>query len=293
VKPFLKWAGGKRKLLHLIIPRILANLNEDCKFIEPFVGAGAVFLELKNRKVIINDLNKDLIETYKVIKSEPDNLIKILKIHKEKHCKDYFYQIRQMDRDKHLYNNLSNVEKAARLIYLNKTCYNGLYRVNKKGEFNSPYGYYMNPSIYDEDNIYEISNYLNESELEIKNEDFEFVLKHAKSNDFVYFDPPYDYNNKGFSKYQKDGFGEFDLNRLKNLCDKLIQNGVHVLISNNATEKVLSLFGDEKYQIIDISYQIDKLDVHRSIGSSITSRKKVKEVLIYGQRKNDSISTSE
>ena len=293
MKPFLKWAGGKRKLLHLILPRIITNINKDSTFIEPFVGAGAVFLELKNKNVLINDLNKDLIETYRVIKHEPFKLIKLLEIHKSNHSKDYFYKIRQLDRDISIYSELSEVERAARLIYLNKTCYNGLYRVNKKGEFNAPYGYYKNPSIYDEENIYEVSNYLNESNIEFKNEDFDVVLEYAKSNDFVYFDPPYDYDKKGFSNYQKDGFNDFDLNRLKDVCDRLIQSGVNVLISNHATEKVLSLFGDEKYQIIDITYKIHELDVQRSIGSNVASRKKVREVLIYGQRKGNTISAGE
>lgn len=291
MKPFLKWAGGKRKLLSVIVPKIQEKLEIESFFFEPFVGAGAVFLELNHNKVIFSDLNKDLINAYHIIKNDYNELIKLLEIHQKNHNKEYYYKIRELDRDEETFNKLDPIIKAARLIYLNKTCYNGLYRVNSKGEFNTPWGYYANPKIFDKENLKEISNYFNQQDVRFYSEDFSFVVEKAKSNDFVYFDPPYDYDIKGFSKYQKDGFTKFDLNRLKEVSDQLIQNGVNVLISNHATNNVLSLFSDEKYQIIDISYEIEHFEVSRTIGSNHSSRIKAKEVLIYGKRKEDPLSS--
>jgi DNA adenine methylase len=282
MKPFLKWAGGKRKLLPIILPLIKDNLKENSFFIEPFVGAGAVFLELKHKHIYINDLNIDLIQTYEVIKNHPSTLIKKLDEHKKNHSKEYFYDIRKLDRDIKNYELMDSIEKSARMIYLNKSCYNGLYRVNKKGEFNTPFGSYINPVVYEENNIYEISNYLKTNHVTIGNNDFAFVLDVAKKDDFIYFDPPYDYDNSGFSSYQKEGFNKFDLERLKEVSDTLILKGAKVLISNNETEKVKNLFSDPKYKIIDVKYDIQKLDVLRSIGSQKSSRIKVREVLIYG-----------
>jgi DNA adenine methylase len=282
MKPFLKWAGGKRKLLPIILPLIKDNLKENSLFIEPFVGAGAVFLELKHKHIYINDLNIDLIQTYEVIKNHPSKLIKKLDEHKKNHSKEYFYDIRKLDRDIKNYELMDSIEKSARMIYLNKSCYNGLYRVNKKGEFNTPFGSYENPVVYEENNIYEISNYLKTNHVTIGNNDFAFVLDVAKKDDFIYFDPPYDYDISGFSSYQKEGFNKFDLDRLKEVSDTLILKGAKVLISNHATEKVISLFSDPKYKIIDVKYDIQKLDVLRSIGSQKSSRIKVREVLIYG-----------
>jgi DNA adenine methylase len=282
MKPFLKWAGGKRKLLPIILPLIKENLKEDSLYIEPFVGAGAVFLELKHKYTYINDLNMDLVQTYQAIKNNPLKLLKKLDEHKKRHSKEYFYDIRKLDRDLEHYNSMDSIDKSARMIYLNKACYNGLYRVNKKGEFNTPFGSYISPVVYEENNIYEISDYLKTNDVKIGNNDFAFVLEVAKKDDFIYFDPPYDYDISGFSSYQKEGFNKFDLDRLKEVSDTLILRGAKVLISNHATEKVISLFSDPKYKIIDVKYDIKQLDVLRSIGSQTSSRIRVREVLIYG-----------
>ena len=158
-KPFIKWAGGKRQLIPELLKHIPKNFNN---YLEPFVGGGALFFELynlgilKNKKVYLFDINEELINAYKVIRDYPNELIEKLKEFKAKHNKEFYYQIRELDKSKG-YNNLDNITKAARFIYLNKTCFNGLYRVNKKGYFNVPMGKYKNPKILDEENILAVS----------------------------------------------------------------------------------------------------------------------------------------
>ena len=149
VKPVLKWVGGKRQLLDSIMPLV----KKDCStYVEPFVGGGAVLFELAPKKAIINDYNKELINVYVTIKDNPLELIEKLKFHAENNSEEYFYKIRSLDRT-YLFSQLTDVERAARIIYLNKTCYNGLYRVNSSGQFNTPYGKYKNPDIINETTI--------------------------------------------------------------------------------------------------------------------------------------------
>ena len=285
MKPFLKWAGGKRQLHPFIIPIIEENLSSDNTYFEPFVGAGSVFLELEHKNVVINDTNSDLMLCYEMIKYRSTELINELNIHQENHCKDYYYNVRLKDRNEFVYNDMTLVERAARVIYLNKTCFNGLYRVNKKGQFNTPFGAHNNPSIYNENNLIQISSYMITNNVDIRNLDFEEAVKDATKGDFIYFDPPYDYEDKGFSSYQKEGFNHFDLVRLKNVCDSLIDKGCHVLISNHATKKVIDLFSEENYEMIDLNYSIDYINVKRYIGSRIEYRKNAQEVLIHGWKK--------
>jgi len=285
MKPFLKWAGGKRQLHQFILPIIRKNLSHDNKYYEPFVGAGSVFLELAHPNTIINDMNYELMLCYNVIKEKSDDLISLLDKYKKNHSKDFFYSIRGQDRDLNIFNQLSDVERATRLIYLNKTCFNGLYRVNSKGQFNTPLGSYKNPKIYDSENITEISKYLNNQNIIIRNIDFEKSVGDALSGDFIYFDPPYDYEEKGFANYQKEGFDHFDLERLKKTCDELINRGCHVLISNHATKKVVKLFSDKNYELININYKINYVEAKRSIGSKIEFRQNAQEVLIHGYKK--------
>jgi DNA adenine methylase len=286
MKPFLKWAGGKRQLLkNWILPVIHKHLSEDKTFYEPFVGAGSVFLELEHSKVVINDSNEDLMLCYTVIKNYSDELLNVLERLKVNHSKEHFYQVRALDRDPIAFAKLSNVERAARMIYLNKTCFNGLYRVNKKGQFNTPIGKYKNPLIYDERNIRDISDYFLKNDILIKNQDFENVVKDAEKGDFIYFDPPYDYEIKGFTDYQKEGFNAFDLTRLKLTCDNLIKKGCKVLISNHDTKRVRELFSSKQYELITVNYKVEEIEVNRYIGSKIEYRKKAQEVLIYGSQK--------
>ena len=180
------------------------------KFYEPFIGGGSLFFHLQHENSVINDFNAEIINCYKVIKISPHKLIQQLKIHQENHCKDYFYQIRSMDRTGEI-DNLTNVETAARTIYLNiVTCQNGLYRVNRVGQFNTPIGRYVNPLICDEEKILEISKFLKENKITIRCCDFAEAVKDAKKGDWVYFDPPYDYEDNGFVGYVKEGFSHAD-----------------------------------------------------------------------------------
>lgn len=281
MKPFLKWAGGKRQLISYIQEFINKNNITNCTYYEPFIGGGSVFFELGHNKCVINDLNAEIINVYKVIKSNPEELIKKLKIHAQNHSKDYFYAVRAIDREEQ-YKKMNSIDRAARTIYLNKTCYNGLYRVNKNGFFNTPIGRYANPLICDENNINEVSNYLKNNNIKITSFDFEKSVSSAKAGDWIYFDPPYDYERTGFVNYVKEGFSHDDLIRMKLLCDKLISKGCYVLISNNDTAFVRNLFTSNKnYEIV---YSTKTIKANRNINSK-KERKKVDEVLIYGRKK--------
>lgn len=270
----LKWAGGKRQLLDYLKQHIDLKKLAGHKLFEPFVGGGALFLDLEHDHVVINDINTELINVYKQIKKNPNELINILQIHKKKHCHDYYYQIRNIDRTKKI-NKLSDVEKAARTIYLNRVCYNGLYRVNSKGEFNVPLGRYVNPEIVFEEKLIEISKYLNNTSIEIRNVDFQEAVRDAKEGDVIYFDPPYDYEESGFTSYTSDRFTREDLERLKILCDDLIDRGCSVILSNNDTTYVNDLFLDNKYTI-------DHVLAKRMINCKGKKREAVHEVIIYG-----------
>jgi DNA adenine methylase len=275
MKPILKWAGGKRKLLFKIKELIDHGELTKNRLYEPFVGGGALFMDLENPKVAINDLNKELINVYLEVRDNANSLIKELKNHKKKHSHDYYYKIRDLDRQKE-YKLLSNTQKAARTIYLNRTCYNGLYRVNSSGYFNVPFGKYLNPDIVIEERIINLSDYLNKSKAMISNLDFEVAVKNAKAGDLVYFDPPYDYENyNGFTSYTFSGFTRDDLRRLKVVCDKLINKGCKVIISNNDTPFVNALFSDKHYKI-------DSVITRWTISRNTNSRKEIREVIIYG-----------
>ena len=284
MKPFLKWAGGKRQLL-LEIKKYINNetMPEGVNYYEPFIGGGSLFFELARKNSVINDYNSEIINTYKVIKDNPKELIKLLNKHKKNDSVEYFYQIRNMDRLDN-FNRIGKIKKAARTIYLNRTCFNGLYRVNSKGFFNTPRGKYTNPLICDQQNIFEISKFLNENNIKILNVDFEHACPGIKSGDIVYFDPPYDYENEdGFVSYNANGFSRKDLLRLKLFSEKLIKMGCNILISNNDTSFVRETFSGDNYEII---YQFNEVEANRNINSSAKQRSsKVKELLIYGTKK--------
>ena len=187
VQPFLKWAGGKRQLLPELLCRIPKRIHT---YYEPFVGGGALFFALQPKKAVINDFNHDLIHTYEVIRDDVDSLVQLLTSYKND--VNFYYKIRELDRNPRIFKKLSSVEKGARIIYLNKTCYNGLFRVNSAGEFNSPFGYYKNPNIINEAVLKAVSTYLNTADISLMCGDFSDAVKNAKKGDFVYFDPPYD-----------------------------------------------------------------------------------------------------
>lgn len=276
MEPILKWAGGKRQLLKKLLEHISKEELNGHTYYEPFIGGGALFLHLAPRNAVIGDVNSELIGLYKVIRENPDGLISVLKEYREGYPENY-ETIRSMDRKKG-FSAVSELERAARFIYLNKTCYNGLYRVNSQGFFNVPAGKYKNPDIVNEHRIKKLSDYLRKNSVEILNCDFEKCTKRAKRGDFIYFDPPYDYEETGFTTYSADGFTRNDLSRLKSVCDDLIRRGCVVLLSNNDTQFVNELFSEPYYEVFHI-------EANRFINCDGSKRTKAKEVIIYGKQK--------
>ena len=273
LQPYLKWAGGKRQLLPEIGKHIPKSYNT---YYEPFVGAGAVLFDLRPEKAVINDVNSELVNTYKVIKSIDGvrALIELLKFHKENNSKEYFYKVRDEDRQED-YQDKSPVEKAARLIYLNKTCFNGLFRVNSQGQFNVPFGNYKNPNIVNEFVLKTVHNYLNSTEIEILNIDFKEALSTAKKGDFIYLDPPYDpvSDTSSFTGYSLDGFNKDDQIRLRDTFVELDKRGCKVLLSNSNTDFIRRIYG--KY-----GYNIKVVSAERNINSIASKRGKIEEVLV-------------
>jgi DNA adenine methylase len=273
IKPYLKWAGGKRQLLSEI-KKCFPKDIQRYTYYEPFIGAGAVFFELQPQKAVINDFNTQLILTYTAIKEDVEALITLLKEYKDKNDEEYFYEIRNLDRNIVTFNKLTNAEKAARLIFLNKTCFNGLYRVNSQGLFNVPCGKYKNPAICEEIVLRQISNYLNTHEIDILNNDFEDAIARADKNSFIYFDPPYHSPDKtNFTGYQADGFGEEDQERLRNVIIKMTKRGVKCLLSNSDTEYIRKLYDYDFFTVISVQAK-------RHINSDSAGRGNVLEVLI-------------
>ena len=273
VKPFLKWAGGKRQLLAEIKKHLPKNIN-DYTYYEPFIGAGALFFELQPEKAIINDFNGQLIAAYIVIKEKIEELIALLKKYQEMNIEQNYYKIRNMDRDIIKFNELAGIEKAARLIFLNKTCFNGLYRVNSQGLFNVPYGRYKNPLICEEAVLRQISNYLNSNEISIVNGDFEQAVSTAGKTAFIYFDPPYHSPDKtNFTGYQANGFDDQEQERLRNVIIKMTNRGAKCLLSNSDTEYIRELYNDNIFEITSVQAK-------RAINSNSAGRGAVNEVLI-------------
>jgi len=273
IKPYLKWAGGKRQLLAEIIKYLPENIN-DYTYYEPFVGAGAVFFELQPKRAVINDSNGQLILTYNAIKKNAEDLILLLQKYQKRNNKEYFYKIRNLDRNPVKFNTLTDIEKAARLIFLNKTCFNGLYRVNSRGFFNVPYGRYKNPIICENIVLRQISAYLNTNEIIILNNDFEQAVLTANKKSFVYFDPPYHSPDKtNFTGYQANGFDDSEQERLCNVIKKMTKRGIKCLLSNSDTEYIRTLYNHDIFDIISVQAK-------RIINSNSAGRGAVNEVLI-------------
>ncbi len=230
--------------------------------------AGAVLFYLKPKKAIINDVNEELINTYNVIKNKPKLLIKILNEFKNQHSKEFFYELRKKKFE-------NEVKNAARFIYLNKTCFNGLYRVNKNNQFNVPFNGKNkdNLNLFDKDNLNKISLFLQNNNISIFNDDFENILKKSKKNDFIFCDPPYDYeNDNGFDSYTKDSFGKLGQIRLANCLKKLDQKGIQWMLTNHNTSLINKLYHD---------YQIIPIITNRNVNSKANNRKNAgKEVVI-------------
>ncbi|WP_159649317.1 DNA adenine methylase [Erysipelothrix aquatica] len=272
VKPVLKWVGGKRQLIDKIIP--LIDINNKT-YVEPFVGGGAILFELQPKRAIINDYNAELMNVYQVIKESPKQLLDLLSIHKNNNSESYYYETRSIDRNGD-YNKLSDVERAARIMYLNKTCYNGLYRVNSLGQFNSPFGRYKNPNIVNEITIKAVSKYFNENDVKIVTGDYRKVLDTVDSNCFVYLDPPYMplSISSSFTSYTNNGFDLKDQIILRDECIRLHKKGVKFIQSNSSSEKVYELYSN-----ID-GFSILTVNASRAINSKADKRGAIKEVLI-------------
>ena len=275
MKPVIKWVGGKTQLLKELKEIIIPALKEDSYYYEPFCGGAALALDLEHKNTILNDLNSELINMYKVIRDNPEELITELKRFQNSHNAEFYYHIRNLDRTDAL-SKMSDVMKAARTIYLNKTCFNGLYRVNSKGQFNSPIGRTSSgktPDIVQEDLIREMSEFL--KTVQFHNGDYKDCLAAAKNGDVVFFDPPYDQDesisSEGFVGYQKEGWTRKDLEELKAVCDELSIKGVKVVLTNNDTEFVRKLFA---------GYNFREIEVKRSINRD-GNKRKGKELIIY------------
>ncbi len=267
--PFLKWVGGKRQLLSDITAN-LPQLGKNWTYFEPFIGGGAVLFHLQPKKAIINDSSKELINCYQVIKDYPEELI--LDLQRHVNNQEYYYSLRDADRSPD-YKDMSPVKRASRIIYLNKTCYNGLFRVNSQGQFNVPFGRYKNPAIVNETVIRAVSKYLNQNKVTILNGDFEQAIKKAKKGDFIYFDPPYDpvSSTSSFTGYDLNGFNRSEQERLFSVFQQLDKRGCFVMLSNSSTAFIRELYKD--YNVITVA-------ANRAINSVASGRGKIDEVLV-------------
>ena len=271
-KPFVKWAGGKRQLLAELEKNFPKQFGT---YFEPFLGGGAVLFDLlakkPNLKCSVSDLNSDLVLAYVTIRDKLGRLIESLENHSKNYHKDstnYYYEVRKQEPK-------SQIEKVSRLLFLNKTCFNGLYRVNSKGKFNVPLGRYTNPNIVNRENLITASKFLQSEKIKISCRDFESILKDAKKGDFVYFDPPYQpvSDTANFTSYTHRDFTEDDLQRLADLANQLNSKGAHVLLSNSNTKIVKKIFSSKKWKVKEIA-------VNRAINSNSQKRTGHKEVLI-------------
>ena len=268
VAPVLKWVGGKRQLLETLKPLLPKRVTTYC---EPFVGGGALLFNMQPKTAYINDINKDLILVYEVIKNDVEALITALEGFKNE--SNYFYTVRDWDRDSTKYSLLSDVEKAARVLYLNKTCYNGLFRVNNAGEFNSPFGNYRNPNIVNAPTLRAVSSYFNSATVHLTSSDYTETLSVLPKNTFVYLDPPYDpiSDTANFTGYSRGGFSREDQIKLRECCDELHNNGLKFMLSNSATD-----FIKEQYS----AYNITIVQAKRVINSNGAKRGEVDEVVV-------------
>lgn len=290
-KPFIKWVGGKSQLIENIekaLPKTFAQQN-SITYIEPFVGGGAVLFWILQKypnitKAVINDINPDLTNAYKTIKETPSELVKHLQIIQDEYLqlseekrKEFYFNKRERFNTK----SLDSVENTALFIFLNRTCFNGLYRVNSKGLFNVPFGRYANPKICDKQTIYADSEIL--QKVEIMTGDFEETLKYATNNCFFYFDPPYKplSETSSFNSYTKEDFDDLEQIRLRNFCNKIDRLGHHFILSNSDVKgkNPNDDFFDNLYQ----QFNIKRVFATRMINANAEKRGKLTELLITNQ----------
>jgi DNA adenine methylase len=269
VAPVLKWVGGKRQLLDVLTPLLPAK--KITIYCEPFVGGGAMLFSLQPQTIYVNDINSELIGVYRIIMDDVETLITALEEFENE--ANYFYSIRDWDRDKATYETRTAVERAARVLYLNKTCYNGLFRVNNAGEFNSPFGNYRNPNIVNAPTLRAVSAYFNTTTIHLTSIDYAEVLKRLPKGAFVYLDPPYDpiSDTANFTGYARGGFSRKDQIVLRSACDELDARGIKFMLSNSATD-----FIKEQYS----NYNITVVQAKRAINSDGAKRGEVDEVVV-------------
>ncbi|VRT35923.1 modification methylase [Streptococcus pneumoniae] len=274
LQPFTKWTGGKRQLLPVIRELMPKTYN---RYFEPFVGGGALFFDLAPKDAVINDFNAELINCYQQIKNNPQELIEILKVHQEYNSKEYYLDLRSADRDERI-DMMSEVQRAARILYMLRVNFNGLYRVNSKNQFNVPYGRYKNPKIVDEELISAISVYINNNQLEIKVGDFEKAIVDVRTGDFVYFDPPYIplSETSAFTSYTHEGFSFADQVRLRDAFKRLSDTGAYVMLSNSSSALVEELYKD---------FNIHYVEATRTNGAKSSSRGKISEIIVTNYEK--------
>jgi DNA adenine methylase len=261
-RPFLKWAGGKSQLLAQYKAHFPLEFD---RYYEPFLGGGAVFFHLRPPQAMLSDINPELVNVYQCVRDQVEAIAARLEAHQQQHGKAYYYQVRSQHQG-------SAIERAARLIYLNKTCFNGLYRENSRGEFNVPMGRYKNPRIYDPDLLQAASAVLQATEIKVRS--FEVVLQEAQtSRDFVYFDPPYYPLNatSNFTAYSRYTFGQAEQIRLQQAFQHLAERGVNVMLSNSDCAFIHDLYQN---------YCIHRITAPRAINSNPQKRGKITELLI-------------
>ncbi len=279
-KPFVKWAGGKRQILHILIKNLPTEIYQGKikVYTEPFVGGGALFFKLKSmfdfEKVILADKNKDLINAYTSVRDDVASLIKILKelekrFYESKDRKEFYYAMREKFNNKRKF----DIERAALFLFLNKTCFNGLYRVNSKGKFNVPFGRYKNPVICEEKNLMNASRLLSDAELIAG--DFTLIEKEIGANTFVYLDPPYRpiSETSSFTSYNSDLFDDKEQERLAKFVRKIDLRNVKFMLSNSYSK-------DGFFQKLYSGFDIKTIRVKRYISATIAGRTEVREILV-------------
>jgi DNA adenine methylase len=260
-RPFLKWVGGKGQLLSQLLPLLPTTWGT---YHEPFLGGGALFFSLQPGRSVLSDVNPALVNVYRIVRDRPDALIELLSAHQAAHGPDYYYQVRAQ-------HELPELEAAARLIYLNKTCYNGLYRENSKGQFNVPIGRYKNPTVCNSIDLQLASKALANTDIQVG--DFMSRSGQPEPGDLVYFDPPYHplSETSNFTGYSRFGFGEEDQIRLRDRVVELADRGVKVMVSNSDCPFIRDI-----YQ----GFRIETIEAGRSINSNATKRGKITEVVV-------------
>ena len=267
VKPFLKWVGGKRQLVPEMVKFMPRSYGH---YFEPFLGGGALFFSQLPKNATISDVNEELVNCYQVVKQDPTALIAELKSYI--YDKEYYYHVRNLDRDPVAFSTLTNVARAARLIYLNRSGFNGMYRVNSKGQFNVPFGTYKNPNIVNEQVILKASEALQSAE--IKHASFETIVASARKGDFIYFDPPYMplSTTSNFTKYAKDDFSEQWQEKLALTCRSLHEKQIRFIVSNSYCGKIKELYD---------GFNFAEIKAKRSINSKADGRAAISELLIH------------